>query len=772
VARALKVLGKRTRRLDAEAKVTGALVYPSDKAPDDMLWLAVVRSPHPHARVLGVDCAAAEAVPGVVRVATARDVPGENAFGIAIQDQPVLCGERVRYQGDAVAVVAAESLRAARAGAAAVRVDYEPLEPVVEPEAAMRPDSPALHPGGNILHQGHFTKGDVAEGFRQSHVVVEREYDLPMMEHAYLETEAGVSFYDELGRLTVDSCGQYVYRDQTQIARALGLPLERVRAIGAHVGGAFGGKDEITVQIHLALMTHLTGRPCKLVLTREESILFSTKRHATRVRYKTGCSRDGRLLAVEARFVADTGAYASLGGPVLNLMLEHVAGPYRVPHVKVDGFAVYTNNGFAGAFRGFGCTQACVGIESQMDLMARAIRMDPLAFRLKNALQTGDRAALDYEMKTAVGAAATIRSAQKGKLWRGRAAWRKDLRKVPAALRPHVKRGLGVASQMQGMGLGIGLPDYCEVALELGPAGDCTLRASTSEFGQGAYTAYAAMLAERLDVPMERVRIVGGDTGLAPDSGTTTASRTTYAVGNALLMACERLEAELGRLAAERLGWPAGPARLRAGREPRVQGAGGQAALAGLLGQTPLEVRATYHIPVAEVELGDGLPHLLYSYGTHVAGVEVDTLTGEITVQAVEAHLDGGQVILRTGFEGQSEGGVAQGIGYALFEAVEFERGRCLTTNFNTYVLPTSLDVPTAIRTVPVVVREPTGPWGAKGISETCMVGVTPAILNALEDALGVRFTRLPVRAEAVLRALAEQAPGGRAGARTRRKGS
>jgi CO/xanthine dehydrogenase Mo-binding subunit len=764
VARSTKQLDKREPRLDAVAKVTGAQLYPSDKSLAGMLYLAVVRSPHPHARVLGLDTREAEAVPGVVRVLTARDVPGENAFGIAIQDQPVLCGERVRYQGDAVALVGAESLGAARAAAALVRVDYEVLEPVVDPELAMRPEAPALHPGGNILHQGHFTKGDVRAGFRASDVVIAREYDLPMMEHAYLETEAGIAFHDELGRLTVDSCGQYVYRDQTQIARALGLPLERVRAIGSYAGGAFGGKDEITVQIHLALMTHLTGRPSKLTLTREESLLFSTKRHAARVRFKTGCNRQGELLAVEARFVADTGAYASLGGPVLNLMLEHVAGPYRVPHVKVDGYAVYTNNGVAGAFRGFGCTQACVGIESQMDLMAREIGLDPLAFRLKNAMQKGDRAALDYEMKTAVGARATIRAAQRGRLWKGRQAWKKALGRAPETLRPYLKRGVGAASQMQGLGLGIGLPDYCEVALELSSDGRLCLRASTSEFGQGAYTAYATMLAERLGVARARIEVVGGDTGLAPDSGTTTASRSTYAVGNATLMACDRLEAELGQRAAARLGWPEGPARLEGAQ---VQGAGGRIGLGALLGDETLAVRATYHIPVADVELGDGLPHLLYSYGTHVAGVEVNTLTGEVTVQAVEAFLDGGQVILRTGFEGQSEGGVAQGIGYALFEKVEFDRGRFLNTNFNTYVLPTSLDVPASIRTVPVVVREPTGPFGAKGMSETAMVGVTPAILNALEDALGVRFTELPVRAEQVLRALSGGGGRARAGRRS-----
>ncbi len=748
-------IGKRPERLDAVDKVTGRQEYPSDKRVDGMLHVAVIRSPHPHARIQAIDTSEAEAAEGVVRVLTARDVPGENAFGIAIQDQPVLCADRVRYQGDAVALVGAESARQASKAAGLVRVDYEVLEPISDTEAAMAPGAVALHPDGNVLHEGHFTKGDVEAGFDKSAVVIERSYDVPCIEHAYLETEAGVSYYDEQGRLTVDSCGQYVYRDQTQIARALGLPLDQVRAIGAYVGGAFGGKDEISVQIHLALMTLHTKRPAKLVATREESLLFSTKRHAARMTFKTGASKSGKLLAVQARFVSDTGAYASLGGPVLNLMIEHAAGPYLVPNAKIDAYAVYTNNGFAGAFRGFGCTQACVAIESQMDLMARELGMDPLAFRQANALSKGDQAALGYEMVTEVGVGATIRSARKGKLWRERRKRKADRKGSPDALAEHVERGVGVASQMQGLGLGVGLPDYCEVALALKPDGAVRFHASTSEFGQGAYTAYAVMVAERLGIALERIDVIGGDTGRAPDSGTTTASRTTYAVGNAIRMAGDELEAELGRLATQRLGWPAGSARL-SGTE--VHGRGGQAPLERVIDPGGLEVKATYHVPVAEVELGDGLPHILYSYGTHVALVEVNTLTGAVRVLGFEAHLDGGQVISKTGFEGQSEGGVAQGIGYALFEEVRFDRSDMRTRNFDTYILPSSLDVPTDIRTVPVVVKEPTGPWGAKGISETCMVGPCPAILNALADAIGVRFTRLPVRAEDVLAALEERA--------------
>mgnify|MGYP000150340707 CR=1 FL=1 len=751
--KAPSVVGARVKRFDAEDKVAGRTLYPSDKTVPGMLWVEVVRAAHPHARILSIDIEPALQVPGVVRVLTHRDVPGENAFGIQIQDMPVLCHDRVRYLGDAVALVGAETRAAAREAAQKVRVEYEVLEPVTDPELAMLPGAVALHPKGNILHEGHFNKGDVEAGFGRCAVVIENTYQVPMIDHAFLETEAGIAYYDENGRLTVDACGQYIYRDQTQIARALGLPLHQVRVMSPIVGGAFGGKDEVTVQIHLALMTFHTRRPCRMVATREESLISHTKRHPVTMSYKTGADRKGNLICVQARFVADTGAYASLGGPVLNVMMEHAAGPYRVPNVKVDGYAVYTNNGFSGAFRGFGCTQACVGMESQMDLMAEALRMDPLKFREQNVLVKGDRAGLDYPMTCEVGALRTVRSARRGALYRSRR------RKAPAralspSLAPFVRRGVGVATQMQGLGLGIGIPDYAEVGLDLRPDGTVVLRAGTNEIGQGAYTAYLQILSGCLGVPLERLSIIGADTARTPDSGTTTASRTIFAVGKAVELAAEKLERVLGERAERVFGWAPGPAKLRG---EQLEGTGGRRPLRELLGEETLSVQAVFHVPVAEREMGDGLPHRFYSFGTHVAEVEVNTLTGEIAVTSVEAHLDGGKVISRAGFEGQSEGGIAQGIGYALMEEVRLEKGRFLTTNFHTYVIPTSLDVPEWVRTIPVEVREPEGPFGAKGISETAMVGVTPAVLNAIADAVGVRFFRLPVRAEDVLAALREK---------------
>jgi xanthine dehydrogenase molybdenum-binding subunit len=750
----MKVVGKRVKRLDAEEKVTGKMLYPSDRTMDGMLWVEVVRAAHPHARILSIDTSRAVAQPGVVEVLTAEDIPGENAFGIQIQDMPVLCSDRVRYMGDALVLVGAETRRAARQAASDIVVEYEVLEPICDPEEALKDSSVALHKNGNIMHQGHFLKGDPAEGFSKSAVVIENTYQVPMIDHAFLETEAGISYYAEDGVLTIESCGQYVFRDQTQVARALGLPLDKIRVSAPIVGGAFGGKDEITVQIHLALMTYHTKRPARMVATREESIVAHTKRHPAKLWFKTGASKGGKLMALEARIVSDTGAYASLGGPVLNLMAEHAAGPYLVPHVKVDAYAVYTNNGFSGAFRGFGCTQACVAIESQMDLLAKELKRDPLAFRQANILRQGDLAGLGYEMKLKVGAEATIKAARKGKLSRKKRSIKNDRSKYSASIKPYIKRGIGVASQMQGLGLGIGIPDYAEVEIVAKPDGQLVVKAGTNEIGQGAYTSYAQIAAEVIGIDYERVSVVGADTSLTPDSGTTTASRTTYAVGNAIIMAIAELEKKLAELAQQSKGWPVEACRLEAGM--LVTGKS-KIKMEDLVGPQGLAARATFHVPVQDYEMGDGLPHLLYSYGTHVALVEVNSLTGEVSVEAVEAYLDGGRVIFRTGFEGQSEGGIAQGIGYALFEEVLLNKGRFENTNFNTYILPSSLDVPLALKTVPVQVKEASGPLGAKGISETAMVSVTPAILNAIADAIGVRFYRLPVRAEDVLNALEDK---------------
>ncbi len=745
------MVGEVVQRIDAKGKVSGRTLFPSDLWMDGMLWVEVVRSVVPHAKIKSIDVSRAEAAEGVARVLTANDVPGLNAFGIQVQDMPVLCKDFVRYAGDAVALVGAGSKEQARRAASMVKVDLIELEPVWDPELAMSPACKPLHPGGNVLHARHFHKGDCGLGFQKAERVFEQVYQAQMMDHAFLETEAGLCYYDEDGLLTVESCGQSVFRDRLQIARALGLPLEQVRVKSPALGGGFGGKDEITVQIYLALMTYHTKRPSKIVLDRVQSMLSHTKRHPVKMYYKTGVTKSGKLTALQARIIADTGAYASLGPAVLDVMVEHAAGPYFVPNVKIDAFSVYTNNGFSGAFRGFGCTQAAFAMESQMGVMARALRMDPLKFRLQNVLHQNDTACLGNRMEMEVGAEQTLQAARAGRLY----SQRRRLRKNRTGLNPYkaasMKKGVGVACTMKSCGLGAGVIDQAGVRLRLHPDGRITVSISTTEMGQGCHSVFQNMVASRFDLPAEKITLVSSDTLLAPDSGPTSASRSTFAVGRALMLAADKLESCLFGLARRDAADACEHIALRGhvfeiGNE--------QIELEALLEDQSVVADAVFPMPEAEVTMTEGMPHRVFSYATHVCLVQVDTMTGEVTLEAIEAYLECGNVVDMPGLEGQSEGGIAQGLGYALFEEVLLDRGRFVTTNFDRYVLPSSLDVPESIRTVAVMRGEVPSPHDAKGAGEIVTVGVAPAIINAIEDALGIRFYTLPVRPEHILNVL------------------
>jgi CO/xanthine dehydrogenase Mo-binding subunit len=517
--------------------------------------------------------------------------------------------------------------------------------------------------------------------------------------------------------------------------------------------------------VHLALVTQATGRPAKMVATRAESIRSTTKRHAVKMWYRLGTDANGRLRALQARLVADTGAYASLGGSVLNWMTEAATGPYNIPAVKIDAYSVYTNNAVAGAFGGYGGIQACVGLESQMDELAAALAMDPLELRRTNALRPGDSGGLGQPLAAPHGALATLDSAAGGTLLGRRrlsdpASHEAANADRAQSIEPWLRHGVGVACSVAGVGLGEGFRDHTELVVELYPDGRVTVLTSTSELGQGAYTVCAQMAAERFAVPLERVQVAGGDSAIGLDAGTTTAQRTTLMLGNAILDAGRNAEQTLSGLAAEKLGWPAGPAALFGGS---LQGTGGTVALDRLLASTPLRVTGAYTLSTPS-DNPEGLPafklkrpHRNHGYATHVAEVQVNTLTGEVRVIAMESHIDGGRPISVQGFEGQSEGAISRGIGYALFERLVCSHGKVLTTNFDTYVLASSLDLPPAIATVPVTTNDPVGPWGAKGITEVAIRSVAPAILNAIHEAVGLRFRRLPVLPEDVLAALAER---------------
>ncbi|MDD5557178.1 MAG: molybdopterin-dependent oxidoreductase [bacterium] len=750
-----KYIGKRIPRIDARAKVDGSLRYPSDLSAEGMIWGRVLRSAHPHARILSIDTAEAERLPGVVAVLTHKDVGGTNRFGIERQDQPVLCEDRVRYVGDAVALVGAETKEIAERALDLIRVEYEPLTLLDDPRAALEPGAVRLHEGGNVVHELHFTRGDAAAGFAAADLVVERTYRTQMMDHAFLECEAGLARLGDDGVLTVECCGQYAFRDVTQIARALDYPPEKIRMIEPYTGGAFGGKDEVTVQIHLALLALKTRRPCKIWLSREEHFISCTHRHPVEIRMKTGVARDGKLVAHEVQALQDGGAYASLTGPVLCLVVEHCCGPYLVPNLRVDGWAVYTNNGMSGAYRGFGATQAHVAMESQMDLLARGLGMDPLGLRARNVIRKGDTFGIGQEMVMAFAVDKTIERAMAHPLWRDRERIRGAAGDGAGAARRWKRRGIGVATCFQGSGLGKGLPDYAATTIELAGDGSVNLFQGTIEIGQGSYTGLAQVAAEILDIPIERITFIGGDTGRTLDSGTTTASRVMYAAGEATLRAARDLVAKMKERAAGPMGAPA--ESLAAGGGAIVSGDGRRsmsfAEIAALPGG-PIRGEGWFHIPAADREFSMGLPHLVFCSNTQIVLVEVDTLTGEVAVLKAVAFPDCGTVINPINVEGQSEGGIVMGIGYALYEENVLEKGRFMNTGLSTYIVPSSWEAP-EIETIPVEEPEGTGPFGARSVAEVVTTPTAPAILNAIEDAIGIRFTEMPVTPEKIVAALA-----------------
>lgn len=748
-----KYIGKRVPRIDARPKVDGSLKYTSDLYEKGMIWGRVLRAKHPHARILSIDTSAAKKLQGVVAVLTHKDVKGINRFGIERQDQPVLCGDRVRYVGDAVALVGAETKEIAEKALGLIRVEYEPLPLVDDPRAALEKDCVAIHEKGNIVHELHFTRGDIGKGFAGADVVVEQTYRTQMMDHAFLETEAGFATVDADGLLTVRCGGQYAFRDVTQIARALDYPEDKIRMIEPYTGGAFGGKDEVTVQIFLALLTLKTRMSSKIWLSREEHFITCTHRHPVEIKMKTGATRDGKLVAHEVWALQDGGAYASLSGPVLCLVVEHSCGPYLIPNLKVDGWAVYTNNGMSGAFRGFGATQAHVAMESQMDVLAGKLGLDPLAFRAKNVIRRGDMFGIGQPMIMAFGVDKTIEKAIAHPLW----AERERVKGEVDRSRPEnrwKKRGVGAACAFQGSGLGKGLPDYAATTMELNRDGTVTLFQGTIEIGQGSYTGIAQVAAEVLDLPPGMIRFVGADTKRTLDSGTTTASRVMYAAGQSTLLAAKNMAALIRASAAKKLGVPAESLELR---DAAVRTADGARSLsyeevATAAGET-LKAEGIFNIPVADREFSMGLPHLVFCSNTQVVLVEVDTLTGEVAVKKAVAVPDCGTVINPINVEGQSEGGIVMGMGYALWEENVLSKGQFKNTGLSTYILPSAWDVP-EIETIPVEIPEESGPFGARSVAEVTTTPTAPAILNAIADAIGVRFTELPVTPEKVLAAL------------------
>jgi aldehyde oxidoreductase len=746
----------------ALAKATGAIKYTDDLTFEGMLYGQAKRSDYAHAWIKGMDVSEAEAVPGVVAVLTAKDVPGRNAYGLLTPDQPVLCDEVVRMVGDAVALVVADTLEAARAALKKIKVDYEPLPVLTTPQAALAPDAPQLHAGGNVLRHVKIRKGDVAEGFAQADVIIEGDYYTPFSEHGFLDLECSIGRPEGDG--IVVYCGsQGPSFDQEQVAAALGLPLEKVRIAHVPVGGAYGGKEDVSTQVLAALAAYLVQRPVKVRFSRAESLRAHHKRHAQYMHYKTGATREGRVVAVEATLYGDTGAYASTGEAVLFRSATFAAGPYEVPHVKVDSYAVHTNNITCGAFRGFGSPQPTFAAELQMEKMARALGIDSFTFREINALTLGKMTITGHVLASDVGDG--IRQCL--------VAVRQAMAAVPRPnLGPNLKIGVGMAGSYKNVGLGGGIPDGAGAKISLQKDGTFLLQSGAADLGQGSSEVMQIVAAETLSVERGRVRLLIGDTRRDPPGGMTTASRQTVVSGNAALRASQRLRGQMWGYVSEEFHLDPEQIVLRDGCFADAVSGRTLISLADLgeretfVAESFYEAPATNAVPewAAPVPTDEELKlklHFAYSFGAQAAMVAVDEATGQVRVLKVVAAHDAGRAISRSGVETQIEGGVVQGMGYALSERFHLKEGQLGVTTFEGLGLPVTPDVPDI---KPIIIEEPhpVGPLGAKGMGELPLTATAPAIVNAIYDAVGVWVDELPVTPEKLLAAIqAKGADGG-----------
>jgi CO/xanthine dehydrogenase Mo-binding subunit len=746
-------LGCPAPRFDAGAKVTGEEKYAADHSRENLLWAGAKRAGIAHGIIRNIDVSQARALPGVYAVLTRKDVPGTNRQGIVLKDQPVLAGSRVRHCGDPVALVLAEDRAILKEALSLIHMDFEPLPGVFDPEEALGPDAPRVHETGNILKHAVIATGNTMEAFGECDSVVEDSFEVPGQEHAFLETENGLAWREEDGKIVMIVSTQAPFRDRFEIAHALGLEAGALRVISPYLGGGFGGKDGATVQCLLALAAmQAGGRPVKMWWEREESFIAGYKRHPVKMRYRLGAMRDGTLHALQCDLIYDTGPYAHLGVEVMALGMEHAGGPYRIPNTSIEGWCVYTNNPIGGAMRGFGVCQASFGIERMMDLLASKLGMCRLDIRLKNALRRGDRNCAGVTLVHSTGIAACLQALSRHSLWTESVKWK-------AAAGPFKRRGVGIAAVSNAMGYGRGLPDSAIAKVELTREGKIRIYSGVADMGQGNASAFVRIASEILRQDASCMELIQPDTEMAHPSGSSSAGRTTYTYGNALIKACKELEERLLHRAAlmlmldEARGLSLLPGRIRhlpSGREVPLD----------LLGRTFPETDRIavnqFVMPVAQdnIDTGKefkiGFPHVLFSYAAHLACVEVDELTGKIDVKDYLAVTEGGRIIDPCGFHQQVHGAVAQGIGYGLMEAVLLDEGKILNPNFTGYVIPTSRDIP-EITSVSVETVEPTGPFGMKGIGEVGTNAPLPAIAGAVEDALGLRLSRSPLTAQSIL---------------------
>ncbi|HDH03194.1 MAG TPA: aldehyde oxidase [Actinobacteria bacterium] len=737
-------IGTDAVRPDGYAKVTGAALYPGDLKAKDALTAKVVFSDQPHARMVSMNTALTLATDGVVEVLTAADIP-MNEYGLTMFDQPVLVGvdgtgrskvpsDVSRWEADQVAVVVAETPEAALAGAKALEITWEELR-MAPAFSETDPDGALVHPENgletNTYYQLKIRKGDMEDGWAMADHMVEGTYILPHQEHAYLQPEAAVSYIDDQGRVTVEIAGQWTHEDQGQIAHALGLPLEKVRVIYPAIGGAFGGREDMSLQIVLAAATLKVrdrgiNRPIRTVWNREESIVGHHKRHRAKVTARWGATSDGKIVAVEADAILDSGAYNYTSNKVLANLHLSLTGPYNIPNAKVDSRAVYTHSVPGGAFRGFGGPQGAFVSETQMNKMAEVLGMDPVAIRMANILHDGDDFITQTVMPDAVSIDSVIGACSSA------AGWGEPIASPPSvsAIRTlganenSTRSGRGVACALKNVGFAMGFPERCEATVTLN--GDeevesAHLAHAGADVGQGAHTAFLQMAAEAAGLPLDRVVGTFSDTATSGDSGSASASRLTFMSGNA------------------------------------IRGATEVATKAWNDGERPAVGHFRYVPPPTEAldpDTGVGSPVFAFGYVAEIVDVAVDVETGHVRVGTVWCAIDVGRAINPVLVRGQVEGAIVQAHGYTLSERLSVVEGRITNPTFSGYLVPGTKDVPDRIETVIVEIEDPLGPWGARGMAEMPLLPYAPAIVAALHDATGVWFEEFPLTPDRVLAGL------------------
>ena len=735
----MRAVGSSIPRVDAADKVTGKALYPGDIDLPGQAWLKIVFAGTPHARIRSMEITKAQAAPGVVAVLTAADVP-VNEYGLIMPDQPVLCGlgstpqaEVVRWEADHIALVVAETKAQAEAAAQLIEVDYEPLPIVTSTEQALSDDAPILHPypfssfpygerdrSSNVLHTLRIENGDVARAFSEADVIIESVYRTHAQEHGYLQPEAGLAHIRDDGRIEVICGGQWMHEERAQIAHALGVDEESIVVRYPAIGGAFGGREDISIQIVLALAAWKTGRPVKTVWSREESILGHHKRHPFTIRAKWAASSDGKIVAADMDMVSDAGAYAYTSTKVLGNAVLASLGPYEIPNVRVRGRTVYTNNCPSGAFRGFGGPQGHFAAEMQVNKLAEALHLDPVELRRRNVWREGSIIATRSIVPEGCTAAdvleaASVRAAISDKQAADIAQDASDTQQI---------NGQGLAICFKNVGFSLGTPESCHASVTL--AGGMKIEHATvacvgADVGQGAHSAFVQIAADALNIPVECIDLRMQDTDSAGSSGSASASRMTFMAGNAILGAAEKA-AQLWR-DEER------PVHVDYEFKPRA---------------------TTAYAPIT----GESDPNITYGYCAQVADVQVDTDTGRVRIRRLVSVNDVGKAVNPQQVEGQIEGAVAQSVGWTLLEDFIQRDGHALTTHLSTYLMPSILDVADVVEPVILEIPDPQGPLGARGMAEMPFVPTAAAIGAAIHDATGIWIDELPYTPERVWRAI------------------